>query len=176
MSKLFRKVFALIVVAALVLLASCAPKTDAAKAAAPTEIRHITMGTAGVGGSNYPTGIAMSALWNANIPGIKAVAIATGGSPHNIDLLRTKDADVAVCRSLEAYRATNGIEPYKEKMTWLRSLTGGLFTDVFQVVAAQVQRDQDRSRLQGQADRRGPRRLRRRSGRQGDPGGLRAHL
>lgn len=130
-----KKGFALLAVAALVLLAACAPKKEAAKPAAPTEIRHITMGTAGVGGSNYPTGIAMSALWNANIPGIKAVAIATGGSPHNIDLLRTKDADVAVCRSLEAYRAMNGIEPYKEKMTWLRSLTGGLFTDVFQVVA-----------------------------------------
>lgn len=135
MTNLVKKSAAILAVLALVLLASCAPKTDAAKSAAPTEIRHITMGTAGVGGSNYPTGIAMSALWNANIPGVKAVAIATGGSPHNIDLLRTKDADVAVCRSLEAYRATNGIEPYKEKMTWLRSLTGGLFTDVFQVVA-----------------------------------------
>ncbi|HOX13749.1 MAG TPA: TAXI family TRAP transporter solute-binding subunit [Spirochaetia bacterium] len=133
-----KKGFALLAVAALVLLAACAPKTEAAKPAAPTEVRHITMGTAGVGGSNYPTGIAMSALWNANIPGVKAVAIATGGSPHNIDLLRTKDADVAVCRSLEAYRATNGIEPYKEKMPWLRSLTGGLFTDVFQVVAVKA--------------------------------------
>ena len=103
--------------------------------AATGPIKHITMGTAGVGGTNYPTGIAMSALWNANIPGIKAVAIATNGSPHNIDLLRTKDADVAVCRSLEAYRALNGETPYPEKMPWMRSLTGGLFSDVFQVVA-----------------------------------------
>ncbi|TXT45909.1 MAG: TRAP transporter solute receptor TAXI family [Spirochaetes bacterium] len=98
-------------------------------------IIHITMGTAGVAGSNYPTGIAMSQLWNQNIPGIKAVAIATNGSPHNIDLLRTKDADVAMCRSLEAYRATNGVAPYPEKMPWLRALTGGLFSDLFQVVA-----------------------------------------
>ena len=69
---------------------------------------HLTMGTAGVSGTNYPTGIAICGIWNAKIPGIKAVAIATGGSPHNIDLLRTKDADIAQVRSLEAWRATNG--------------------------------------------------------------------
>ena len=102
---------------------------------ATAQIKQLTMGTAGVSGSNYPTGIAMCQLWNQNIPSIKAVAIATNGSPHNIDLLRTKDADVAVCRSLEAFRATNGVAPYPEKMPWLRSLTGGLFSDVFQVVA-----------------------------------------
>ncbi len=98
-------------------------------------IKHLTMGTAGVSGNNYPTGIAMCQLWNQNIKDIKAVAIATNGSPHNIDLLRTNDADVAQCRALEAYRAINGTKPYPEKMPWIRSLTGGLFTDVFQVVA-----------------------------------------
>jgi len=99
-------------------------------------ILQLTMGTAGVSGTNYPVGIAMCTLWNQNIPGIKAVAIATGGSPHNIDLLRTKDADIAQVRSLEAYRATNGIAPYPEKMPWIRAITGGLFMDVFQVVAS----------------------------------------
>lgn len=98
-------------------------------------IKQMSMGTAGVSGSNYPTGIAMSQVWNQNIATIKVVAIATNGSPHNIDLLRTNDIDVAMCRSLEAYRATNGVAPYPEKMPWLRSLTGGLFSDVFQVVA-----------------------------------------
>ncbi len=104
--------------------------------AAPTI--HLTMGTAGVSGTNYPTGIAMCQVWNEFVPNVKAVAIATNGSPHNIDLLRTKDADVAICRSLEAYRAFNGIAPYPEKMTWLRSLTGGLFSDVFQIVATKA--------------------------------------
>lgn len=98
----------------------------------------ITMGTAGVGGMNYPTGITMTSIWNSRIPNMKAVAIATGGSPHNIDLLRTNDADVAVCRSLEAYRARIGEKPYSEKMEWMRSLTGGLFVDVFQVVASKA--------------------------------------
>jgi hypothetical protein len=98
-------------------------------------IKHLTMGTAGVSGSNYPTGIAMCQIWNQSIDGIKAVAIATNGSPHNIDLLRTNDADVAMCRSLEAYRASRGEGTYAVKMPWLRALTGGLFSDLFQVVA-----------------------------------------
>jgi uncharacterized protein len=104
--------------------------------AAAAPIKQMSMGTAGVSGSNYPTGIAMAQVWNQNITGIKVVAIATNGSPHNIDLLRTNDIDVAMCRSLEAYRATNGVKPYPEKMPWLRSLTGGLFSDVFQIVAS----------------------------------------
>lgn len=107
----------------------------AAVTANAAPIKQMSMGTAGVSGSNYPTGIAMSQVWNQNISSIKVVAIATNGSPHNIDLLRTNDIDVAMCRSLEAYRATNGVAPYPEKMPWLRSLTGGLFSDVFQVVA-----------------------------------------
>jgi len=107
----------------------------AGMAAFGAPLKQLTMGTAGVSGSNYPTGIAMCQIWNKSVPGVKAVAIATNGSPHNIDLLRTNDADVAMCRSLEAYRATNGVAPYPEKMPWLRALTGGLFSDVFQVVA-----------------------------------------
>lgn len=125
MMKNSAKVFA--IAAVLLTLASFATY------AAP--IKHLTMGTAGVSGGNYPTGIAMCQLWNQNIEGIKAVAIATNGSPHNIDLLRTRDADIAQSRSLEAYRAINGIKPYPEKMPWIRAMTGGLFADVFQVVA-----------------------------------------
>ena len=32
-------------------------------------------------------------------------------------------------------RATNGVAPYPEKMPWIRAITGGLFADLFQVVA-----------------------------------------
>lgn len=125
---------ALVLVIAMMVVA-CAPKQPTTPGSTtPPKTIHITMGTAGVGGTNYPLGIAMASLWNANIPGMKAVAIATAGSPNNIDLLRKKEAEVAVCRSLEAYRATNGIAPYPEKMPWLRSITGGLFVDAMQVV------------------------------------------
>ena len=136
MSQWFKKsaLFALILVIAMVAVA-CAPKAPPTPGTTtPPKTVHLTMGTGGVGGTNYPLGIAMASLWNANIPGVKAVAISTAGSPNNIDLLRTKEAEVAQCRSLEALRATNGVAPYPEKMPWLRSITGGLFVDAMQVV------------------------------------------
>ena len=98
-------------------------------------VTHITMGTAGVGGMNYPVGMAMAKIWNGNIKDMKAVAIATAGAVQNIDMLRTKDIEVAVCRANEAYRAFNGIEKYKTKYSWLRALTGGVMFDAKQVMA-----------------------------------------
>lgn len=103
------------------------------KASAATT--HITIGTASVGGINYPVGIAMAKIWNADIPDMKAVAISTGGSVQNIDMLRTGDIEAAVCRAVEAYRATNGIDKYKEKLPWIRALTGGVMFDAKQVLA-----------------------------------------
>ncbi|NCC56245.1 MAG: C4-dicarboxylate ABC transporter substrate-binding protein, partial [Synergistales bacterium] len=51
-------------------------------------VTHVTIGTASVGGMNYPLGIAMATIWNGNVKDVKAVAIATGGSVNNIDMLR----------------------------------------------------------------------------------------
>ena len=117
------KVFVLGIVSALLF-------AGAALAAEPI---FITMGTASVGGMNYPVGIAMAKIWNAEIPGMKAVAIATAGSVQNIDMLRTKDIEVSTCRPVEAYRAINALESYKEKMPWLRALSGGVTNDAKQV-------------------------------------------
>lgn len=99
------------------------------------ETIHLTMGTASVGGMNYPLGMEMCKIWNASIPNVKAVAIATAGAVQNIDMLRTEDIEVAVCRAVEAYRATHGLETYQEKMPWLRAITGGVMFDAKQVVA-----------------------------------------
>lgn len=102
---------------------------------AQAETTYITIGTASVGGMNYPLGIAMATIWNSNIENMKAVAIATGGSVNNIDMLRTRDIEVAVCRAVEAYRATHGIEKYPEPLPFLRSLTGGVMFDAKQIAA-----------------------------------------
>ena len=104
-------------------------------AGAAFAVTHITMGTAGVGGMNYPVGMAMAKIWNADIKDMKAVAIATAGAVQNIDMLRTKDIEVAVCRAVEGYRAINGIEKYQEKLPWIRALSGGVMFDAKQVLA-----------------------------------------
>lgn len=99
-------------------------------------VTHITMGTAGVGGMNYPVGMAMAKIWNNSIKDMKAVAIATAGAVQNIDMIRTNDIEVAVCRANEAYRAFNGVEKYEgNPHPWLRALTGGVMFDAKQVMA-----------------------------------------
>lgn len=119
-----------------VALVLCAVLWGTAIFAAPAwaEPIFVTIGTASVGGMFYPIGMTMAKLWNENIKDMKAVAIATAGSPQNLDMLRTGDIEVAVCRSLEGYRAIHGLGNYKE-MPWVRSLTGGLFYDAKQVIA-----------------------------------------
>jgi len=139
------KIAALVLVLALIFSGCSAPAAPApadssapaatAAPAAPAEVQYITIGTAGVGGMNYPVGLAMAKIWNEKVPGVKAVAIATNGSPHNIELLRTKDIEVAVCRAVEANKAINGAEPYPEKMPWIRAITGGTYTDADQIFA-----------------------------------------
>ncbi len=112
-----------------------ATEEPATEEPASDEPIHVTIGTAGVGGMNYPIGMALAQIWNGNIPNMRAVAIATNGSPHNIDLLRTGEAEAAVCRAIEADLARRGVEPYPEEMPWLVAVTGGLFYDATQVVA-----------------------------------------
>ena len=113
------------------------PATEAPSEApaAPRELQHITIGTASIGGMNYPIGMGLAKILNDNVQGVKAVAIATGGSPNNIDLLRTNDIEMAVCRAIEAGRATRGEAPYPEAMPWIRAITGGLFHDATQILA-----------------------------------------
>lgn len=150
MKNLRKSWIALLLVAMMVVTACAPPQTSAPPAAEPTEEKpaetpappaasgekiYITIGTASVGGMNYPIGMALAKIWNDSIDNMNAVAIATNGSPHNIDLLRTKDVEAAVCRAIEANRAIHGEDPYPEEMPWIRAITGGLFYDANQVVA-----------------------------------------
>ncbi len=111
------------------------PVKDEGKTSTSNEPIFVTIGTAGIGGTFYPLGMAMATLWNKDIPNMKAVAIASAGSPQNVDMLRTQDIEVAVCRSTEAYNAMNALESYKEKQTYIRALTGGLYYDCTQILA-----------------------------------------
>jgi len=108
-------------------LVGCSPKAE--------ETVYITIGTAGVGGSFYPIGIRLSEIWNKAIPNVKAVAIATAGSPQNVDMMRTKDSEVCVLGSLDGYEAINGTGSYTEKMPWIVALTGPMYQSGAQILA-----------------------------------------
>jgi TRAP transporter TAXI family solute receptor len=108
-------------------LVGCTTKT--------AETVYITIGTAGVGGSFYPIGIKLSEVWNKAIPNVKAVAIATAGSPQNVDMMRTKDSEACVLGSLDGYEAINGTGSYTEKMPWIVALTGPMYESGAQILA-----------------------------------------
>ncbi|MBA7578023.1 hypothetical protein ES708_19879 [subsurface metagenome] len=89
------------------------------------ETIHITIGTASIGGAFYPIGMGLAKLWNDEVPGVKAVAQATAGSPQNIELLRTGELQVSVVRGqacYEAYFSLGRYEGQEAKATYLRAL------------------------------------------------------
>lgn len=118
--------------------AAPAPKPAETKPATPPAPKwpsRITIGTASIGGVYYPVGMATAAVINKSITEVKAVAIATAGAPQNLEMMRTKELEIGVVGCLEGYRAIRGEAPYKEKMPWIRVLTGPLYNSGAQVVA-----------------------------------------
>ncbi len=95
----------------------------------------INVATATTGGAYYPIGNAIAQLWNDTLPGVKASAQATNGTPHNIQLMARKDAEVAIAQSGVVYQAVNGVGAYKAqgKQTFFKAMTH-LYPNVMQWV------------------------------------------
>ena len=109
---------------------------DGDKKAAPAKIQNINIATATTGGVYYPLGNAMAQLFNQKIPGIKASAGATAGTPQNVLLMQKKEAEVAFAQNGVAYYAFNGREMFKDKPTkFLRGITN-LYPNVMHIVVA----------------------------------------
>lgn len=103
---------------------------------APAKTQNINIATATTGGVYYPLGNAMAQLFNQKIPGIKASAQATAGTPQNILLMQKKEAEVAFAQNGVAYYAYNGQEMFKDKPTkFLRGITN-LYPNVMHIVVA----------------------------------------
>jgi TRAP transporter TAXI family solute receptor len=103
---------------------------------APRQAMTINVATATTGGAYYPIGNAIAQLWNEKVPGVKASAQATNGTPHNIQLLAKKDAEVAIGQSGVVYQAVNGVGAYKDqgKQPFFSGMTH-LYPNVMQWVA-----------------------------------------
>lgn len=108
---------------------------QAPKPAAAPQIVNINVATATTGGAYYPIGNAIAQLWNEKVPGVKASAQATNGTPHNIQLLAKKDAEAAIGQSGVVYQAVNGVGAYKDqgKQTFFSAMTH-LYPNVMQWV------------------------------------------
>lgn len=133
--------------------AAPAAQTPAASAApkAPTQPVPMNVATATTGGAYYPIGNAIAKLWNDKIPTwVKASAQATNGTPHNIQLLGKKDAEVGFAQSGVVFQAVNGSDAYKDqgKQTHFKGMTH-LYPNVMHWV---VRKD---SNIKGLADLKG---------------------
>jgi TRAP transporter TAXI family solute receptor len=73
----------------------------------------VNIATATTGGAYYPIGNAIAQLWNEKVPGVRASAQATNGTPHNIQLMAKKDAEAAIGQAGVIFQAVNGVDTYK---------------------------------------------------------------
>jgi len=110
----------------------------------------INVATATTGGAYYPIGNAIAQLWNDKVPGVKASAQATNGTPHNIQLMARREAEVAIAQSGVVYQAVNGVEAYKDqgKHTHFKAMTQ-LYPNVMQWVVRKESRVQTLADLKG---------------------------
>lgn len=110
----------------------------AGTAAAETESRLITIGTAAKSGVYYPAGGAICRLVNENRSrhGVRCVTVSTEGSVANLQAVRTGELDFAVVQSDWQYHAVNGTAAFETSGpdTELRALFS-LHAEPFTVVA-----------------------------------------
>jgi len=90
------------------------------------KVTFITIGTGGVTGIYYPTGVAISRMINRNFEeyGIKATVESTSGSVFNLDAVIHGDIVFGVVQSDRQFQAYNGLAEWTDRgpQTDLRSV------------------------------------------------------
>jgi len=120
MLKRYSKTFVLflVFVMAVVTLAGCtggdAEKQGNGDEEKPKEWR-INVATATTGGAYYPIGNSLAQIWSKNVPGVRAAAQATAGTPQNVELMVNGEADVGIGQSGICYYAYSGTGTFEGK-------------------------------------------------------------
>jgi TRAP transporter TAXI family solute receptor len=87
----------------------------------------LVLATATTGGTYYPVGVAIATITTNNLDvseNISMTAITSAGSAENIQLLKNKEADLAIIQSLYGAMAWQGRGRYEKKpQHYIRSLT-----------------------------------------------------
>ncbi len=88
--------------------------------AAPSQAsdKSLIIATATTGGTFYPVGVAIGTLISIKLAGqdgISATAINSAGSGENIQMLKNKEADLAILQALYGLNAYKGEGPYEGK-------------------------------------------------------------
>ena len=75
----------------------------------------LTLGTGSPGGVYYPLGGGMSVIIQKTVPDIRCAAESTGASVENSRLVGLKETDMGMVMGSVAYKATQGLPPFKKK-------------------------------------------------------------
>lgn len=89
--------------------------------------KNLIIATATTGGTYYPVGVAIGTLISIKLAGsnqITATAINSAGSGENVEMLKNKEADMAILQALFGQEAYNGTGKYEGKpMKEFRAIT-----------------------------------------------------
>ncbi|MDK2855497.1 MAG: uncharacterized protein PWQ86_710 [Bacillota bacterium] len=115
----WRSVTVVCVLLLLVLVAGgCAPKPTAEGGEAGEEKKettYLTFASGSVGGAYYPLGGGIADILS-ELPGIQCVSESTGASIENARLVASGESQLGFMMGDAAYKAVQGIEPFKEKL------------------------------------------------------------
>lgn len=94
----------------------------------------LAIATASAGGAWYPIGAGIAEVIKQSVEGVQARVQTTGGGVENVKLVNDGKAEIGITISYLAYNGYNGLDPYKSKMSNIRTLFSGLSTGVLQIV------------------------------------------
>ncbi len=83
---------------------------------------NIVIATGGTGGVYYPLGGGMANVLSKNVPGFVATARVTGGSVANLQLIGSKQSQIALTQVDAAFDALKGLDKFKGNVVPVRTL------------------------------------------------------
>ncbi len=108
---MYKRVLSILIACAIV-FAVAAPQS------AQADDKNLIIATATTGGTYYPVGVAIGTLLSIKLAkdqGITATAINSAGSGENVQMLKNKEADLAILQALFGLNAYQGKGPYEGK-------------------------------------------------------------
>lgn len=97
---------------------------------------NISFPTAATTGALYPLGAGIANLWNTKLDTVSARVQASNGGIQNLNLLKSKDAQVSFAVSSITYEALHGMRGFKDRAYTDVRILAGLYYNPNQVVAS----------------------------------------
>jgi uncharacterized protein len=124
-------------IAALMLSAACAPD-DNGNGVDPGDdgvLEHMRLGTGSTGGTYFPLGGGMAAVWTGEIDGLRVSTQATGASVENLRLLQAGEIELGLAVNGVAVDALNNAGTFADDPEFDFTAIGNVYGEVMQVIA-----------------------------------------